>query len=484
MSNLTLPDDLILRPLKEAEKQGHAFLHLHELLAALSQNPQLDEEDQRRLLDQAIRSGAVILEGDRVYLEQIKRAEDNVVDFLLNGTWTSPVMLRSYPQGLNPEQLAAIQTALTHRLSIITGGAGTGKSHLIGSLLSAFGDPQSCLLCAPTGKAAKVLSESTGYHAQTIHRTLGLYRDQDLTRPARDLSSYRLIVVDEASMLTLPMAAGIFNAVGPDCKVVLVGDCNQLPPVGSGMLFSELMDLGIPTARLRRVYRQSDQASSLFQNVTRFSEVHSVYDLQFDRSFQLIQAKNEDIPSLTTEIFSQHIKNSEAVVLSPFREYSNLSVHSLNSSLQSALLLPGTPCLSGDKDTFYQHDRVMFTRNNRLAGYVNGETGRLTLQDSGTWAVQSGKSIPVTTQTLDHLALSYAMTIHKSQGSAFDTVILPISTDMTFLLTRNLIYTAITRARKQVVLIGDPNTISHGLSNPVQKRNSFLTARLLRLPAA
>ena len=490
--------DFILNLLKKASLLGHTYLMRDEMEDQLCGTYDLTEKEAIDLLDRSIAEGTVVSSEKRIYLPTVDYAEEAVADFVSDALSRLPEAvpplnptLSLGSVTLNSDQRRAVQVALGHRLSMVVGSAGTGKSMIVRAIVECSGNPDACLLLAPTGKATQNLAESTGVSASTIHSALGIPINGDLTHPNRYLRQFRVVVVDEASMLTVEMMAGIANAVSDSCKIVLVGDSQQLPPVGCGNLLTDFRDLGVPYVTLKTVYRQSDKESALFYNITHFRSMRNSDMLRGDNSFVYIPSKEAEIAGLVLEMASRWYRASHSTaILSPFGEKTDLSVEHLNHSMQMELRKPETPCLDTGSAILYEHDRVMFTQNNKAEGYFNGQMGEMVVSynewGNCVWSVclSSGIHVPVAEENQRQIVPAYALTIHKAQGSAFDTVILPLSMQFSVMMTRNLLYTALTRARKQVILIGDLTAIDYALARPTPERNSTLMERVQqRMPA-
>lgn len=442
-------------------------------------------------LDQLLRAGDLYLEDEMLYLPWAwdceERAVEKLAEVLAAPHVPAPANLTKNASalGLCREQYAAVQMALSCRLSLVLGGAGTGKTTVIRSILreSSFKQEQ-ILLCAPTGKAAQVLRTRTGFPAETVHGVLGVKSPSDfLDREQRP--ELRLIVVDEASMLTLPMFRAILDTASENCRVVLVGDLQQLPPIGCGDVLRDCLALEIPTMYLFENHRQDPNAAGLSRNLVCFGSIHDWKNLIYDRSFQFVSVPEHRIRELILEAAVARIRQGDRVmVLSPRREQAALSAMDLSLALREHLVPAGAKRFCWHQDQWFcEGDRVMLTANDREKGYWNGDLGCVELMENGQEVIcqirlDDGRVVPVGQKEMQTKKLAYALTIHKAQGSECDTVILPISQAHRPMLTREMLYTAFSRARKRVILIGDVGILDEALCRPYPLRMSRLQARV------
>ena len=391
-----------------------------------------------------------------------------------------PRELRAGDILLSEQQREAIELAPNSRLSVILGGAGCGKTTLIEAIVHCFRERNDAfvpyVVAAPTGKAARNLTERTGIEARTVHGALGKSPDANFL-DAVSWNCIGLVVVDEASMVSLEMLAGILNRVRRNCRVALLGDPNQLLSVGAGNVLSDLLTLGVPSICLQQQYRQSTDAAALRQNVVDFPKLNGEQELRWDDSFRLLPADDRAIPDLLCEEAARRYRAGESIqVLSPVRVKTGFSVQALNTRLQNEV----NP-LTAEKPTwgkFRDGDRVIVTQNNAYYNICNGDVGVLHIRGEKphrvaalavrgtlkTWQIDRGQGeygIGHDDAPPPQLALAYALTVHKSQGSQYDTVLMPVSMATARMLYRNLLYTAISRAGKEVILVGEPRGAEH-----------------------
>lgn len=482
----------ILVALKKHFLNGDAYVNLDEIYNICKKSFQNVEYSQfQKDLKHLLLEGSLCREGRRVYLKQTLRYEESaalsLAIILKNNAMPCPTLPHTITMkngvSLCKEQRDAVEMALSCRLSVVLGGAGTGKSTLIQAITQYVPQEGGHVLCAPTGKAARNLSERTGKVVRTVHSALGVLPDEDFLDPVC-WDSIGLVVVDEASMMTVGMFAGILKKVRWNCRVVLLGDSNQLLSVGSGNVLPDLLRLGVPCTRLSANHRQDEGAKELLANVTGFSNIHSGVDLLYGDSFQLMCASETCArESLIDEAVCRYLAGERVQVLSPYNAATDLSVAKLNHAIRDRVN-PKTEEMKVFGDRFRDGDRVIITRNDRERNCSNGDVGFLNIIDDSkekplfqvvlpdgrcpTWSDMGG---------LEHIALAYALTVHKSQGSEYDTILMPITDSFSNMLYRNLIYTAISRARQRVILYGSRNALSTAVQKPAKERRSQLVQK-------
>lgn len=395
---------------------------------------------------------------------------------------------------LAPEQAEAIRRALTSKVLVITGGPGTGKTTLVRAvvrILSLKG--RRLALAAPTGRAAKRLSEATGAEAMTIHRLLEFDpRRGVFQRQRRHPLEADTIVVDEASMLDCQLTWHLLEAIPDTAEVVLVGDVDQLPSVGPGSVLADFIDSGrVPVVELTRVFRQAAQ-SSIVRNAHRIRRGELPELEQRDSSsdfFFINRQQPEDIVRTLEHLVTERIPGgfgfdprTEIQILTPMRR-GLLGTESLNRKLQQLLNPAGAP-LGESGGRLRVGDRVMQIRNNYDLEVFNGDIGRIAGTDEASARVQidfDHRRVDYEPTDLDELTLAYACSVHKSQGSEYPCVILPVHTQHYILLQRNLLYTAVTRGQRLVVLVGDPRAVAVAVGNAKpQERYTRLAERLAK----
>lgn len=478
--------------LERRSLSGDAYVLLEDVYASCAQQDRSFQMFQEDLAEQ-IRLGVIRQEGRCLYLPRDWKNEIMAAGYLAgiirDNTVESPAFSDNFTSidgiCLNEEQCDAVELALSHRLSIILGGAGTGKTTLIKAIVEK--KPRGkFLLAAPTGKAAKNLTDRTGLDAHTVHGILGLGVDNANFSPFI-WDNVSLVVIDEASMMTHELLAGVLYKARRDCRVVLIGDPGQLLPVGSGNTLPDLLSLNIPFIQLKENHRQEDKKTALYHNVVSFSNVHSVDEIQYDNSFELKELDEKAVENaLIEEAVKLYRAGESTQVLSPYNSKTNLSVQGLNKSLQARInpAMPDKKELEHKGEVFRDGDRVIITRNDYSLNCVNGDIGVFRICDDNPKMPSYCVELPdgrcpkwFGRKGLEYISLAYAMTVHKSQGSQYDTVLLPVIERFTGMLYRNLIYTAISRAKKRVVLYGSINALDNAVQTTAKLRQTNLIAR-------
>ncbi|MFE3186785.1 ATP-dependent RecD-like DNA helicase [Streptomyces violascens] len=381
---------------------------------------------------------------------------------------------------LAPEQQEAVKLALTSKVAVLTGGPGCGKSFTVRSVVElARAKKAKVVLAAPTGRAAKRLAELTGADASTVHRLLELKPGGDAAYDKDRPLDADLVVVDEASMLDLLLANKLVKAVAPGAHLLMVGDVDQLPSVGAGEVLRDLLAEGgpVPSVRLTRIFRQA-QESGVVTNAHRINSGTQPITSGLDDFFLFVEDETEDAGRLTVDVAARRIPakfgldpRRDIQVLAPMHR-GPAGAGTLNGLLQQAIT-PARPDLPEKRfggRVFRVGDKVTQIRNNYEKGkngVFNGTVGVVTalnLDDQRlTVLTDEDEEVPYDFDELDELAHAYAVTIHRSQGSEYPAVVIPVTTGAWMMLQRNLLYTAVTRAKKLVVLVGSRKAIGQAV---------------------
>lgn len=371
-------------------------------------------------------------------------------------------------------------------LCVLTGGPGTGKTTVVKGLLVAYEKlyPDKVIkLCAPTGRASQRMKEATGREACTVHRLLEYrpYGDSFSCKTEADPIDADLIVVDESSMISIDMAEMLFGAVRSGTMVLLVGDTAQLPSVGPGNVLADIIRSGVvPVFALTKTHRQG-AGSPIIENAKRISAGNHI--LMQNRDFITIECDEEDIPSSVRSHYIQYHKADDPfavqILTSTKKDPVNGS-RALSKMIQQQVNPTKTGGVRFGDTIFRVGDKVMMTRNNYDVGYFNGDVGLITKTTSAEVTVEiNGEHITIPNALLEDMSLAYASTIHKSQGSEYGVVIVVIPSRPISMLQRNILYTAITRARKRVILISSDKTIFTCVNTVTAvQRKTMLTERL------
>jgi exodeoxyribonuclease V alpha subunit len=438
-----------------------------------------------------------------IYLTPLFFSEKGAAERLGKLAYTLPSRLNDIPPAfttidpsLSGDQQKAIQTALTHPVSVLTGGPGTGKTTCLKALIKILeSSSKRYALASPTGRAAKRLSEATGRPASTIHRLLGFSPAEGFKHNQDNPLLVDLLVVDETSMLDLVLANTLLKALQPGAHLLLVGDADQLPPVGAGDVLRNIIDSGIaPVTRLKTIFRQ-EAGSQIIYNAHQINQGRMpVFTQSLDGDFFLFSAADAaSAANWVVEIVRDRIPGKfgyhpvrEIQVLSPMYR-GDAGVQVLNERLQ-AVLNPAGSQTKGVQlygTTFQPGDKVMQVQNNYDKEVFNGDIGtvrNINFVEHTLNVEIDGRHVEYDYTETDELVLAYAVTVHKAQGSEFPVVVMPVITAHYMMLQRNLLYTAITRASKLCVLVGNRRALAIAVrNNKVAERHSALDWRLQQL---
>ena len=490
--------------LNELSNEGHVYYPYQELIEKAAQLLEVDRGGIEAALTALKEREKVAIEGEMVYLSYLYFAEVNAARRLLNlmhfPHLANPPLDMNLALGeaqrlqgitLSPAQREAVLKMVTEKVLIITGGPGTGKTTLIKSFLHiAHRIGRRVLLCAPTGRAAKRLSEATGEEAKTIHRLLE-YQPASGTfkRDQSNLLRGDVVIVDEASMIDLVLMNHLLRAIPLHASLILVGDVDQLPSVGPGNVLRELINSeAIPVVRLTEIFRQA-QESYIVVNAHRINRgdfpIHSRREpVDF---FFVEKEEPEEILELIKRLCRERIPEKfhldpvdDIQVLSPMYR-GVVGAINLNQELKGCLNPGGMDIPFGGR-SFKVGDKVMQLRNNYELEIFNGDIGKIKKIDKEEQKITIrfyDRAVDIDFKDLDDLTLAYAISVHKSQGSEYPAVVMPLITQHYMMLQRNLLYTALTRAKRLMVLIGTKKAVAMAIKNDkIEKRFTNLRMRL------
>ena len=490
----------ILYTLGQLSDEGHVYAGEEQLVKTAGQLLEAGETAIRDTLAGMLQAEDLILDKDAIYLPPFYHAECGTsrrLRDLAQSTGRSLFDGLFDPSSLTAEtgieydevQLAAIRQAVTSKVMVLTGGPGTGKTTTTQGIIAALKKAGlRVLLAAPTGRAAKRMSEATGMEAKTIHRLLEYNPQDGYKRNDENPLEGDALIVDECSMIDILLMNNLLKAVPVGMRLVFVGDIDQLPSVGAGNVLRDIIDSQrIPVVRLVRIFRQAQKSRIVMNahaiNQGRFPDISNGRDTDF---FFLKEDDPERAAATIVRLVKERLSRAyrerpdRIQVLTPMQR-GVVGAANLNLLLQQALN-PSGPSLNRGGYTYRQGDRVMQQRNNYDKDVFNGDLGyiREVNTEERTLKVDfDGKWVEYDVTELDELTLAYATTIHKAQGSEYPIVVMPVLMTHFVMLQRNLIYTGITRAKKICVLIGAMKALAYAVRNmSVLKRNTSLRERL------
>jgi exodeoxyribonuclease V alpha subunit len=496
----------VLHVIETETETGHVFVWRDDLVRAGAQVLDVDQGLIGSTIDRLAQSGEleVVAEsrGQAIYPSWLARCERELAwrlsARLAESGESPPVAAEADLAGrvlgltLAPDQARAVAAAVSAPVAIITGGPGTGKTTIVRAVIAILRRrDQKFVLAAPTGRAAKRLAELTGAPASTVHRLLEF--DPQQARFGRDENrplEADAVIVDEASMLDLWLSHHLLKAVAPGTRLILVGDVDQLPSVGPGAVLREILNSGqVDSVYLTEIHRQAAQGLLIpgahavnHGRPPRFHQGPEPADLYFIERDDPAEAARV-IEDLVAERIPRGFDLDpmmDVQVLSPMHK-GEVGTENLNRRLQDRLN-PGRSGLDRGRFSFRRGDRVMCVRNDYDRGVFNGELGRVTAvdPDQATLVVDfDGRPVAYEALDLEALTLAYAVTVHKSQGSEFPAVVVPLLTSHFVMLKRNLLYTALTRAKRLCVLVGSRAALDRAVrTTDERRRNTWLARRL------
>ena len=496
----------ILYTLSQLSDEGHVYAEREQVIAAAKTLLQAEEQPITETLNQMIAAEDVILDTphdspEAIYLPPFYYAEVGVANKLRRllqaqtgnlfdrATAVADDSSRIGQIEYDAVQLSAIRKAIFSKVMVLTGGPGTGKTTTTLGIIAAFESlGQRILLAAPTGRAAKRMSEATGKEAKTIHRLLEFNPAEGYKRNDENPLDGDVLIVDECSMIDIILMNSLLKAVPSTMRLILVGDIDQLPSVGAGNVLRDIIDSdAIPVVRLTRIFRQA-QSSRIVTNAHKINQ-GLFPDISNGRTSDFFFIRQEDPEQAALEIVNivrnripkaYRIATSDIQVLAPMQR-SVVGAANLNIMLQEAIN-PAGDSLARGGFKYRQGDRVMQIRNNYDKDVFNGDIGTVSavdIEDRSLTVLFDGRTVSYEDSELDELTLAYATTIHKSQGSEYPVVVIPLLMTHFVMLQRNLVYTGITRAKRLCILVGTTKALAYAIHNQtVQKRNTRLKERL------
>ena len=491
----------LIYTLNQLADEGHCYAEEEQLIATARQLLEADEECIHTAMTHAIETEDLMLDGTGIYLPPFYYAECGTANRLSTLVHTKEVgsiftarfdlakLQRETGIEYDEVQVEAIRQAIASKVMVLTGGPGTGKTTTTKAIIAALQSAgMRILLAAPTGRAAKRMSEATGMEAKTIHRLLEYNPQDGYKRNDENPLEGDAQIVDECSMIDIILMNNLTKALPTTMRLVLVGDIDQLPSVGAGNVLRDIIDSGvIPVVRLTRIFRQAQTSRIVMSahaiNRGCFPDISNGQHTDF---FFMKQEEPEKVAETIVSLVRDRLPKAyrqpaaNIQVLTPMQR-GVVGAANLNMALQQALN-HNTAALVRRGYTYKEGDRVMQLRNNYDKDVYNGDLGyvRSVDMEERTLTVDfDGQMVEYEASELDELTLAYATTIHKSQGSEYPIVVMPVLMTHYVMLQRNLIYTGITRAKKICVLVGQTKALAYAIHNmKVLKRNTRLKKRL------
>ena len=493
----------LLYTLNQLSNEGHCYATRDMLLKTGAELLDIESDKLSKALDEMLLLEDVVTDGEAIYLPPFYYAEigtakrlcaiaDDTNGLQIDADGLAERIRQSTGMAYDALQMEAIETAVRSKVLLLTGGPGTGKTTTTLGIITAFRDAGAeIVLAAPTGRAAKRLSEATGLEAKTIHRLLEVKPPEGYQRNEENPLEGDVLIVDECSMIDLLLMYNLLKAIPDRMTLIMVGDVDQLPSVGAGNVLRDVIESGcFPVVRLTRIFRQA-QTSRIIMNAHRIN-AGKTPDLSNGKATDFFFMERED-PEQAVQTISElvhtrlprsyHTTPGDIQVLTPMQR-GETGAANLNQVLQQAVN-PGEDGLRRGGYLFRARDKVMQIRNNYDKEVFNGDIGvveKVDLEERALSVRYDERAVAYDVTELDELVLAYATTIHKSQGSEYPIVVMPVLMNHFVMLQRNLIYTGVTRAKRALVIVGTKKALAYAVHHvTVEGRNTMLKERLQRL---
>lgn len=491
----------ILYTLNKLSENGHCYAIREQLIRTAVQLLEVEAPELEMTLDEMLRTQDVIRDDDAIYLPPFYFSETGCARKLLHlleaERRVKPDIIRIMEAiqknskiVYDEVQLQAIQTAVSSKVMVLTGGPGTGKTTTTLGIINAYKEAGcELILAAPTGRAAKRMSEATGMEAKTIHRLLEYKPPEGYQKNEEQQLEGDVLILDECSMIDVMLMYNLLKALPEHMTLILVGDTDQLPSVGAGNVLKDVISSGrIPVVRLKRIFRQA-QGSRIIMNAHRINNGEAI-DMRGGKDADFFFAgkeTNEEIVELLVKYCTRNLPQyykvdalNDIQVLTPMQK-GICGAANLNQVLQEAMNKTNVFLRRGGIQ-YRLHDKVMQIRNDYDKEVFNGDIGIISnvdMEERELTVSFDGREVVYDISELDELVLAYATTIHKAQGSEYPIVVMPVTMSHFVMLQRNLLYTGVTRAKKILVLIGEKKAVFYAIKNETTAaRNTKLAVRL------
>ena len=486
--------------LKEMAAQGgHCCQNEDTFVTNCAKNLKVDRDILATQIQNMKQDKLVVSENGQIYLAEMHQAEQDIVsnmkrilskpDAKTYDTKNLDAKLQNTASThYNKEQINGIKNALSNKISILTGGPGTGKTTTTNGIVSLLEDAgANIILAAPTGRAAKKMQDATGKEAKTIHRLLEANKNGECKRNRDNQIEGDVLILDECSMIDTKLMANLLNAIPDNMKVIFIGDEDQLPSVGAGNVLHDMIDSGtLPVTKLTEVFRQASD-SMIVTNAHRIRNGEPLLANKKDGDMFFI---NMDDPEQITDRIVDLVKTKlpayykistdDIQVLAP-TSVKTTGTENLNKKLQAAIN-PSTNGLKFGRHEYHENDRIIQTLNNYDKDVMNGDIGvikSINQSDHSLVANFNGKDVEYSKDDLTELSPAFAITVHKSQGSEYPVVVIPIVDENTISLQRNMLYTAVTRAKQCCIVIGSEKAVNTAIqSTKAKERRTGLISKL------
>ena len=499
----------VFEVLKQSEKKGDTFLSPDKAAEGAMKLLGIDKHTAMDAFNLMVKRRELVYEGGALWFNQTLKAEKMCaeriielshanVEYRSDDEIDEAIRLASASAGINlaDMQKEAIKGAMKNPVSVITGGPGSGKTTTINTLILVYKQlfkDKKIMLCAPTGRAARRMTESSGMESRTMHSVLGLTADNyELTRSEDEMLDADIIIADEFSMCDIYLSAVFFNSITKGTRIVMVGDKDQLPSVRCGNVFQEVIaSKVIPTTRLNVTFRQA-QDSAIIENAYRIN--NNNMPLRIADDFRIINVRDDEeaveAAKKCVQANAEMYGLDNIMVISPLRKRDLIGSNALNNALQDIF----NPPSAGKAETktasgiWREMDRVMYVKNE--GEVCNGDVGKIVRaipigtdeEDKGVEVkYESGVQRVYDISEMEHLQHAFASTVHKTQGSEYPCVIVVFPDSVGSFRMRNLLYTAVTRASKKVIVIGSMNSIAFASARTGNKRNTYLAWRMVQV---